>query len=386
MFVWTLVFLILEKACAGEGQVNMRLGKVVNNRLDDFDVKIQKLRTFNPDELKRGWYFREDGLIWNLDLLADLEKSSNDNRERNCFDDRNIFWRVSGRTGQANNCFIEFTNLLLFVASMTTRWHDKGLPTSVQHVAVASNACKNFNDMPFEWKIATRSWVCAIDQASFPTNASISAVRVPANTIFYFWPKGGLYHSNTRGTMMSQILLRPKLELRRKVEAFEMNHLASEKAAPLYIAIHLRDLDGKCIVRANKTRSYLVKQRVLHISSGTTLTPEDVCFFSNRYLDAAVAMAMAELQLKPNFKVEKVKFFLAHDRHRVEDAKRIMARYGAIEAPPGSSVYFDTLMLIRSSFLIGNPWSSLSENAHSVRAATMGNYWAIRLTQVIPIG
>lgn len=92
----------------------------------------------------------------------------------------------------------------------------------------------------------------------------------------------------------------------------------------------------------------------------------DVCFMADSYIDAS----LARIYVSQQHQKEQVRprIFLAHDHEWPERADAIVRRYDAVVSDDADK-FVDMLLLLRSSFFIGNPASSLTTNVARVRRA-----------------
>ena len=252
------------------------------------------------------------------------------------------YYALRGEYGETNNALIEVAKAVRYVVAQAMQPAALVLERSSLHLRELSQ---------YEYVAAFRSWACVLTE--LPPGAS--AEPIDAKEIYYGeadTEEEGLFVS----AVLHQVMLRPTAGLRELVEAFEVGELGGPGH---YNAVHLRWLEGTCIERMNSEwggRPQLGCQAV------PAATAEDVCAMADSFLDASLAPAAASLPL-----------FLAHDGQQPDRARALTSERGAKSVPDGSkSVSMDMQLLLRSSFFVGNPASSLSVNVARVRAVYFG--------------
>ena len=90
---------------------------------------------------------------------------------------------------------------------------------------------------------------------------------------------------------------------------------------------------------------------------GRNMTAIDACTMSDRYLDAVLADA----------DVQNLPMVLAHDGQQPARAASIARTYGAVSYRGEHGTFVDMLLLLRSSFMIGHPASTMAGNAATAR-------------------
>ena len=141
-----------------------------------------------------------------------------------------------------------------------------------------------------------------------------------------------------------------------------------------FTAVHLRSLEKTCVARITRQmadgywgQNGSVKQRVpaqapawIQFAAERDIGAEGVCSMSDRYLDALFAHAGTR----------ELPVVLAHDKQNPSRAIAIARKYGAVSYSGTYAPFVDLLLMVRSAYFIGNPASSMSGNAASVRALT----------------
>jgi len=271
----------------------------------------------------------------------------------------------TGEYGRLNNAIIELTHLLEIAATRPE-------PTLV---VIPDSTRQLVPPEQFDYSFL-KSWVCVTFKAPPGFNVSGYSMRS-----IYWWqrnPHGNVFGLSVRdvlpttidlaevkGLILSQIILRPQPPLREAVERFLSKILNTSKAAG-YVAIHLRTLEDSCVTVMGNLRGIgkepLARQRVTasDMPGSRNVTDADICYMSDDY----VAAALAKDNVPRDWPI-----VLAHDGQSPNSLlRRLVVRFGAVETKTRSQ-FADLLILVKSSYLIGNPASSFSANAQMIRSA-----------------
>eukprot|EP00750_Incisomonas_marina_P031308 INCI7958.1.p1 GENE.INCI7958.1~~INCI7958.1.p1 ORF type:complete len:387 (-),score=64.69 INCI7958.1:262-1326(-) len=245
-----------------------------------------------------------------------------------------------GKFGRLNNALIEFVHMLEVVII------GERSKKRVYELAEAYKELVGFKH--FDWRSATSSWVCVAE----PDNATFKNLEtetVNAKDIYYMVQRqeGTMF----RATVLSQLLLRPSLEIRRKVEEFEAKYFPHG-----FNALHLRLLENSCNRRVEREWK-AGNARPPTLEGGSKANADDICHMSSRLIHTwAKKAGTAHLP-----------FFLSSDGQSPADAERIAKEFGAVQYSGHDAVFVDMLLLMRSTTFIGNIASTLSANVALVR-------------------
>ena len=253
--------------------------------------------------------------------------------------------RISGSDGQTNNILIQLAHALAFAVA-----HTPPLMVDLRNMGHIGEF--------FDLRGATRGWACvALDQTDLMHNCTLPIQREFAAQDVFHAQENPVAGQSFRANVLQQILLRPSERLRKAVNAFEQQH----GLANGFTAVHLRSLEHECELRVKaqfdlsddvQVPKYI--QFLLH----EKMDAIDVCSMSNRYLDAIVSHAM----------VKHLPIVVAHDRQQPSRLADISRTYRGVSYQGVNGVFVDMLLLMRASYMIGNPASSMSGNAASVRS------------------
>ena len=315
---------------AGAGQVGSNKGnyQLVCCALGEA-VRRSPYPTWDPAPLARGWW---DG--------------QNTSREyADCDSSGMHYYSLKGEYGQTNNALIEVVKALRYITTQVEQ------PAAL----VLENSAHISALLPYDYDAAFKSWACVL----MTVPAGVDAGELVAKQVYWDHSETEV-EDNFISTVLHQVVLRPLPQLRERVEAFERDQLDGPGR---YNSVHLRWLEGKGIGWLNHGTP---RKGVgnLGCQDVPEATAEDVCSMSNSYLDAA-------LRLAPGLPL-----FLAHDGQQPHRSDALVNERSAktvpAEASDGQSLEMDMLLLIRSSYFVGNPASSLSLNVARVRAFRFG--------------
>jgi hypothetical protein len=249
---------------------------------------------------------------------------------------------ISDVYGRTNNAVIEWVHAVAFVVSRPE-------PT----VLVTDGVLETHVGGGFDLVASARGWVCTTPQ--WPSHA---VTNVTLHTRDVFWaPENHLFGVLFRETALHQLLLRPRQFVRDAVLAFESTH---NLVLGGYIAVHLRNLEGSC-TRRSELHDSSVLRALLPPWSAAVHNATDICSMSHRYLSVVLAAYPG------------VPVVLAHDRQDNVRAADIRARFGAVSYSGPHDAFVDMQLLIRAKYLVGNPASSMSYVADSVRRVAKYN-------------
>ena len=316
---------------------------------------------------------------------------------------------MEGATGRTNNFLIVWATVLEYAVTRSP-------PKAV----ILSSAYKRFVGWRFDVKTATRSWACVIDPWEVSSiNRSVEVVQGPA---LFRKPQNEM-GATFIVTAIAQLLLRPSPTLRFAVDAFmRVNALTGigvkQKSADTlpYVAIHVRGLEGSCEKRFERGGGFpdVVKSYdawAPDVSGKERYTATDVCRMSVEYVRAVFrAEGIAWVTTEANATARTARTVL----HRVvichdgQDKKAVHALQNffsaraykpslqkrddemtsansplakqRLEEVDGAAV--DALLMLKSSFFIGNPASSFSRNVaavrrHQLRTHSRSNLWGV---------
>ena len=163
-----------------------------------------------------------------------------------------------------------------------------------------------------------------------------------------------------REEILSQLLLRPKKDLRDEIDAFEKKHNLTNG----YNTIHLRSLPSSTL-----NKEFIAKQpHSVTMDDGEKVTAVDLCTMSSRYIRYATKRA----------NTSHLPYFLMTDGLNAERIAEIKKEFNAVtysakkpqineNASTFNPQWVDTLMAIRAQSFLGNPASSFSSNIFLIR-------------------
>jgi len=264
----------------------------------------------------------------------------------NCSCHKGVF-RISGSYGRTNNMLIELTHALAF---------------SVTHTPPLMVDLRNMKDLAqsFDLRAATQGWACVvIDQRDLvPGCTNLYHQRESSARNVYGAPENPVVGDSFRANVLKQVLLRPFEPLRKAVHTFEEQHGLTNG----FTAVHLRALENACVA---------LLKRQLNTDYGDVRVPGYVQFLRDAQMDAADVCDMTDRYLDEILSRAKVKHLpmvVAHDRQKPSRLGQISRRYGAVSYTGAMGVFVDVLLLLRASYMIGNPASSMSGNVACVRS------------------
>jgi len=141
-----------------------------------------------------------------------------------------------------------------------------------------------------------------------------------------------------------QLLLRPNAELRTSVDEFIQQH-----APHGYVALHLRWLEGSC------------KERIANYHHKFVHSPKDICTLSDDFLDYVFESQGLDRTLP---------IIVAHDREQPKRVEQLKEKFKVIEYPE-DDMLVDMLLMIKSTYFIPNPRSSVSNVVLEVRSQSL---------------
>lgn len=255
--------------------------------------------------------------------------------------------------GRSSNVLHAFINALYNV-SRSSPTTTGGVPSVL---IIPQKVLQYFPRDEFDYESFASSHIAMIKD-DIPSSSHIETITHQSNITFhdafYSTSVPHIFHQNA----ITQFILNPLPKLRILVDTFiQENHLEEG-----YVAIHLRSLDSECEIRYDSCRR--IPSRIGgHDMDG--MTAHDVCTCSDNYLKA--------LFRKDNIP-GKWPIVLCHDHKESHldinnRAEAIMLKYNAVSYQGPSAVNVDMLLLVRSSYLVGNPMSTMSIISQSVRVA-----------------
>ena len=279
---------------------------------------------------------------------------------------RGTFRQLGAPYGRTNNHLIETVRLFQFaVARLHSQpwWNDTAAPhtaPTAPSLVLARDFAWQFGRF-FDWHSATQPWSCV--RLGPPSEAMSPALinqtgRDAVTMGRAFFARQMPTSSAFAGTLLAQILLRPREALRQRVEKFERESLGGA----CYVAVHLRGFEGACAKETGKRLSCV---------SPSASAARDLCTMSTRYVASALAASGRS----------NCTLFVAHDGQQPREVQRLVTRYGAKVMPPRVNAtdaeertrfFAEMLLLLRSCYFVGNPASTLAGNIARARAALLG--------------
>jgi len=274
---------------------------------------------------------------------------------------------MQGSFGRTNNRLLSFANLLLLAPRLP------GRPAVVLPETLVASLPRD----AYDWRnvvAALSTWVCVVEEAS---PLARTARNATARDLFFVGLTPALGHRATpsffeaRGDVLAQILLRPSFAVRASVDGFLRASvpLATDAGvARPYVAVHLRGLEKWCdhAVPAGRYLETSQRLRTADLRRGPgrrfnhPLETKDLCSMAYGYIDGAMIMDRVP---------KRWPYVLVHDGQQKQREGEIKERYGAVKYEGPFAPFVDLLLLVKSSYLLANPVSTFSLNAHFVRKA-----------------
>ena len=244
---------------------------------------------------------------------------------------------LSGWWGRTNNILLQLVHMLAYTVS-----HEPPL------VLVLQPRTEQLVADRFDLRAATAGRACVRSRHEWPGVPR----NVTAAAALYATENGRAGHL-FRSAALSQLLLRPRPALRAAVEGFERKHRLDARG---YVAVHVRSLETECVVR---TRRFLRNRGGgAAVRGSSNFTAEDICDVRPRFLRSTISLMGAQ----------GLPVVLADDGERPELSSRLRREYGALSYSGPDASFVDLLLMIRATVLVGQPASSVSGNAATVRA------------------
>ena len=255
-------------------------------------------------------------------------------------------------------------------------------PDNKKHVFMLHDAYRASVGLEnLDWRNATDSYVCVLDGTKKPKQKQPKMLlSIEAYNVFSF-PEELYLIDNPTGWILGQFMMRPSTILRGKVDEYSRKYLTNRQGKLEYFVIHVRALDGSCVTKLSK--SHVSVNETTQISTdltGKTVTAHDICNMEDVYVEAVFAEALRITGLK---KLPPI--YICHDNQRPQFVSRLVNKFGAIynRERHAEGTLFDMLIMMRSTFLVGNPLSSFSTNMHKIRRAYLGEKVAAALTNLV---
>lgn len=217
----------------------------------------------------------------------------------------------------------------------------------------------------FDWKSALESYVC------FRHPTSITQVTYRHAMDIFNWDtlSPPALPPDFRARVLAEILLRPKSAVIEKVEQFERQNNLSHG----YNAIALRHFETTF-----ETRIWFLKwSGLVGFYPNVTLVRKDAAplNISSEYI-ASYSRDGYILPVIRDAGTEHLPCVILHDGQDPEEAKKLIAELGCLTSPhlesPHHSLGVDMSLMLRSTVLIGNPYSTVNMNVMCARSSLLG--------------